>query len=298
MPFMREFILSLFLFIGGASGASAAEGVEPSLAQPDHIEPACAGALTQGGLVICHARPGTEITVAGTTLRAAADGSAQFGLTRSAPALIGYTIGTETGDLSIARRMDESTILTDIPCDKIDARTEAQKAHAAQSWQKKQAGWARFHEGEGALNGFIRPAEGRLSSPFGFTRRYVTEGCPEKVKPHLGYDIAAPIGAPVIAPAAGTVILAETDLYYEGGTVFLDHGHGLVSVFLHMSEVDVKKGDVLETGDAIGKVGASGRVTGPHLHWAVKWRNLGADNRKGDYYIDPALLLELPKTQR
>ncbi len=297
MPFIREFILSLFLFIGGASGANAGEGTEPVLAQPDRNQPACMGALTQGGLVICHAAPGTDITVAGTTLRAGADGSAQFGLTRTAPALIGYTIGPQTGDLSIGPREDESTTLTGIPCDKIDARTEAQKAHAARSWQKKQAGWARFHEGDGALNGFIRPAEGPLSSPFGFTRRYVTEGCPEKIKPHLGYDIAAAIGTPVIAPAAGTVILAETDLYYEGGTVFLDHGHGLVSIFLHMSAVDVKEGDVLETGDPIGKVGASGRVTGPHLHWAVKWRNLAAPNRKGDYYIDPALLLELPKAE-
>ena len=252
MPFIREFILSLFLFIGGTTGATAQSTDEAASAHPIQTGSDCTGALLQGGLVICKAAPGTDITVAGTTLRAEADGSAQFGLTRAAPALIGYTIGTKTGDLSIAKREDDSTTLTGIPCDKIDARTEAQKAHAARSWQKKQAGWASFHKGRGALDGFIRPAEGRLSSPFGFTRRYVTEGCPEKVKPHLGYDIAAPIGAPVIAPAAGTVILADTDLYYEGGTVFLDHGHGLVSIFLHMSAVDVKEGDVLAAGAITG----------------------------------------------
>ena len=124
-------------------------------------------------------------------------------------------------------------------------------------------------------------------------RKYVTEGCPTKERPHFGYDIAAPTGAPIIAPAAGIVTLAEDDLYYEGGTVFLDHGQGLVSIFLHMSQVDVEVGDVLQAGDGIGAVGATGRVTGAHLHWAVKWRNTTSDSRDGDFYIDPALLLDM-----
>ncbi|MEL7129544.1 MAG: M23 family metallopeptidase, partial [Pseudomonadota bacterium] len=198
-------------------------------------------------------------------------------------------------ELPIAERRDDTSTLTGINCDKIDARTQEQKDHAARSWVKKQEGWENFNPGRGALDGFVRPAEGPVSSPFGFTRRYVTAGCPTKERPHFGYDIAAPVGAPVIAPAAGTVVLADDDLYYEGGTVFLDHGHGLVSIFLHLSEVSAEAGDVLEVGDAIGKVGATGRVTGPHLHWAVKWRNMTSDDRGGDFYIDPALLLELPR---
>ena len=94
----------------------------------------------------------------------------------------------------------------------------------------------------------------------------------------------------------GTVILADPDLYYEGGAVFLDHGHGLVSVFMHLSEVDVKPGDTVARGDLLAKSGNTGRTTGPHLHWAVKWRNPDASDRGGDFYIDPALLLELPVT--
>ncbi|MEM1146626.1 MAG: M23 family metallopeptidase, partial [Pseudomonadota bacterium] len=77
------------------------------------------------------------------------------------------------------------------------------------------------------------------------------------------------------------------------GTVFLDHGDGLVSVFLHMSEIDVAAGDVLAVRERLGASGNTGRTTGPHLHWAVKWRNPNSDERGQDFYIDPALLLDL-----
>ena len=79
----------------------------------------------------------------------------------------------------------------------------------------------------------------------------------------------------------------------EAGDIRLDHGDGLVSVFMHMSEVDVSPGDVVAAGQRLGASGNTGRTTGPHLHWAVKWRNPGSDDRSGDFYIDPALLLEL-----
>ena len=284
--------LIVFFFTGVAAPASADE-----MAQTDIIAPQCGGVLTQGGLVICTGAPGTVFTVAGETLSTDATGSAQFGLSRAAPSVIGWSTNSGAfGDLAIAPRHDKETILTGISCDKIDARSEEQKAHAGRSWVKKQNGWKTFVAGNGALNGFIQPAEGRISSPFGFIRKYVTEGCPEKISPHFGYDIAAPTGSPIIAPAAGTVILAENDLYYEGGTVFLDHGQGLVSLFLHMSALNVEKGDIVAAGDPIGKIGATGRVTGPHLHWAVKWRDTAADSRDGDFYIDPALLLELPRS--
>ena len=155
--------------------------------------------------------------------------------------------------------------------------------------------------GPGALTGFIKPADAPASSPFGPTRKYIGvskvtgEPC-ESVSVHQGYDMAAPVGTPIVAPAAGTVILADPDLYYEGGAIFLDHGHGLVSVFMHLSEVDVEAGDTVARGDLLAKSGNTGRTTGPHLHWAVKWRNPEASNRGGDFYIDPALLLDLPVT--
>jgi murein DD-endopeptidase MepM/ murein hydrolase activator NlpD len=205
------------------------------------------------------------------------------------------------GDLTIAPRHDEYRVIEGFDCDKVDARSDEQKAHASRSWVKKQDAFASFNDGPGALTGFIKPADMPASSPFGPTRKYIGvskvtgEPC-ESVSVHQGYDMAAPVGTPIVAPADGTVILADPDLYYEGGAVFLDHGHGLVSVFMHLSEVDVKAGDVVSRGDLLAKSGNTGRTTGPHLHWAVKWRNPEASDRGGDFYIDPALLLELPVT--
>jgi murein DD-endopeptidase MepM/ murein hydrolase activator NlpD len=262
--------------------------------------PTCGGVLVQGGLVVCRGVPGETFTVAGLTGKTASDGSAQFGISTSAPAVIGWSASDGSfGDLTIAPRHDEFRTIKGFDCDKVDARSPEQKAHAARSWQIKQDAFARFNSGPGALTGFIKPADAPTSSPFGPTRKYIGvskvtgEPC-DSVSVHRGYDMAAPVGTPVVAPAAGTVILADPDLYYEGGAIFLDHGHGLTSVFMHLSEVEVAPGDVVERGDLLAKTGNTGRTTGPHLHWAVKWRNAGSDNRGGDFYIDPALLLELP----
>ena len=95
-------------------------------------------------------------------------------------------------------------------------------------------------------------------------------------------DIARPTGTPVYSPGPGLVTLAEPDLFYSGGTVILDHGYGLSSSFLHMSRIDVEVGDVLEVGDQIGAIGATGRATGPHLDWRMSWFN---------QRIDPQLLV-------
>ena len=91
----------------------------------------------------------------------------------------------------------------------------------------------------------------------------------------------------------GDPVWTVRDMGQHAIDLFPDHGHGLVSVFMHLSAVDVTAGDEVGTGDLLAKTGNSGRTTGPHLHWAVKWRNPEASSRDGDFYIDPALLLEL-----
>jgi murein DD-endopeptidase MepM/ murein hydrolase activator NlpD len=101
--------------------------------------------------------------------------------------------------------------------------------------------------------------------------------------PHFGYDIAVPAGTPIRAPAAGVVTLAQPDMHYEGGLVFIDHGQGLITMYLHMSRLDVAVGDTLEQGQVIGAVGSSGRATGPHLCWRMKWR---------DRQLDPSVAIE------
>ncbi|HEY4582803.1 MAG TPA: M23 family metallopeptidase, partial [Lysobacter sp.] len=126
---------------------------------------------------------------------------------------------------------------------------------------------------------FQWPAQGRISGRFGNQRVY--NGTPGT--PHSGMDIAAARGTPVRAPAAGVVTFAEPDLYLTGGTLVLDHGHGVSSNFLHLSRIDVAVGQRVEQGQAIAAVGATGRATGPHLHWGMNWF---------DVRIDPLLVLE------
>ena len=112
---------------------------------------------------------------------------------------------------------------------------------------------------------FVRPVPDEANSAFG--TRSILNGEPRS--PHGGADFISPTGTPIKAPNAGRVVLAE-DLYYTGNTVVLDHGLTLFSLFAHLSESNVKVGDTVAAGDVVGKVGATGRVTGPHLHWTVR----------------------------
>ncbi len=122
---------------------------------------------------------------------------------------------------------------------------------------------ATFSE-QGVATDFLPPAAGPLSSRFGLRR--IFNGQPRN--PHAGLDVAAATGAPVHAPSAGMVVSAR-DYFFNGNTVFIDHGQGLITAAMHLSRIDVKEGQAVKRGDLLGAVGASGRVTGPHLHWAV-----------------------------
>ena len=124
---------------------------------------------------------------------------------------------------------------------------------------------------------FDRPVNGPLSSPFGLRRFFNGE----ERNPHSGLDFAANSGTPIKAPAAGKVILIG-DYFFNGKTVFVDHGQGLISMFCHLSKVDVQLGQELPRGGVLGRVGATGRATGPHMHWNVSLN---------DARVDPAIFI-------
>lgn len=123
---------------------------------------------------------------------------------------------------------------------------------------------------------FRWPATGRISGLFGAQRVY--RGVPASF--HSGVDVALPTGAPVAAPASGVVVLAADPAWpftLEGNLLIIDHGGGLSSAFLHLSRIDVREGDRVAAGQVVGRVGATGRATGPHLHWGMKWRDARLD---------------------
>ena len=154
-----------------------------------------------------------------------------------------------------------------------NARYERERAHQ----QKVMATFSEPYPQPADLHMQV-PVPGRRSSSFGLRR--VFNG--QSRNPHSGMDIAAPTGTPVAAPLPGRVIDVG-DYFFNGGTVWLDHGGGLLTMYCHLSQVDCKVGDVLKTGDRFCKVGATGRVTGPHLHWGVML------NRT---MVDPALFID------
>lgn len=141
------------------------------------------------------------------------------------------------------------------------------------------AQYRRFTEPAGSPLPFLSPVDGLLSSSFG--RRRVLNG--ERRSPHSGLDIAADTGTPVANPAPGTVTLVG-DFYFNGNSVFVDHGGGLISMMCHLSRIDVADGQRVARGDVLGLVGATGRVTGPHLHWSVSMNG----NR-----VDPVQVMNL-----
>ncbi len=130
---------------------------------------------------------------------------------------------------------------------------------------------------------FTWPLLGPITGVYGSQRVY--NGTPGR--PHFGVDVAAPTGTVVVAPAPGVVGLTHDDMFFSGGTLIVDHGHGLTSAFIHLSKILVEPGQVIQQGQPIAEVGATGRVTGPHLDWRMSWF---------DQRVDPQLLVgEMPK---
>lgn len=245
---------------------------------------ALAGTAVQGGLVFGTAPDGTTaLALDGVPVALAPGGRFMLGFGRDAPpaATLTATLGTSetvTEVIAVTPRQFRIQSLPNVaprpvPDAEFEARRPAELAEikAARSGVTLANGWTQA---------FIWPARGPITGVYGSQRIYA--GVPGST--HSGLDIAAPPGALIVAPAAGVVRLAGGPFTLEGNLVMLDHGYGLVSSFLHLSRIDVKTGQVLAQGDPIGRVGATGRASGPHLHWGMSW---GAEAVR----VDPQLLL-------
>ena len=156
------------------------------------------------------------------------------------------------------------------------------EARIADESRRKAAAFASVTDRDDFRTGFSAPLRDfRVTARFGGQR--IVDGRPRP--PHYGIDLAAPTGTPVTAPAGGLVVLADPRMLYEGGIVMIDHGQGVVSAYLHLSSVYVAGGQSLARGQRIGAVGSTGRATGPHLCWRLKWRGR---------HMNPMLMVGVP----
>ena len=253
---------------------------------PQELSLRCAGAFTQGGVVLCRTLPGAQVSLdAATVGDADAQGWIILGLTREHAATTQISASANGAAVSenydVAPREFDIQRINGLPQQTVTPSDPAVLARIQRESALKQAAFTSRANIEGFLEGFIRPVEGGTVTGHWGNQR-ILNGTPST--PHFGYDIAVPEGTPIRAPAGGVVTLAESDMHYEGGLVFIDHGQGLITMYLHMSRVDVHAGDTLQQGQVIGAVGASGRATGPHLCWRMKLRNT--------QQLDPSVAIE------
>jgi len=240
--------------------------------------------LAQGGLWVTQVPLGTTAQLPGGKVIVTSEGILLAAVGRDFPPLAELTLrlpsGTEQHNrINVEQRRFKIQRINGLPTQQVTPpqavleriREEQVRVSRARAVRRTQADFQA---------GFRWPVEGPITGVYGSQR--ILNGEPRQ--PHYGVDVGVPTGTEVVAPAPGLVTLAEADLYFSGGTLMVDHGYGLSSTFLHLSEILVKVGDWVDQGQPIAKVGATGRVTGPHLDWRMNLENVR---------IDPVLVLEV-----
>jgi murein DD-endopeptidase MepM/ murein hydrolase activator NlpD len=240
------------------------------------------GPLQQGGLVRGQVEPGAQVFFEGRAVRTSSEGLFLIGFDRDAPSEAVLKVVFPDGShlirkLEITPRQYPIQRIEGLPPPQVSPPDEElirirEEAALMKKVRERDDPRTDF------LKGFIWPLQGAITGVYGSQR--ILNGEPRR--PHYGVDIAAPVGTPVRAPAAGVVTLAHPEMFFSGGTLVLDHGHGLSSAFLHLSRILVTEGEAVSQGALIAEVGATGRVTGAHLDWRV---NLFQS------HLDPQLLV-------
>ena len=238
------------------------------------------GKLTQGSLLRGQVPAGAQVWFNDSPLKVASDGRFVFGIGRDAELTHRLTVafaGSKTSiPLVFSRREYDIQSITGVAQKYVEPPASVSARIANDNRIVRQARTV-VSDYSAIFATPVRPAEGRISGVFGSQR--IFNGQPRN--PHFGLDIAAPVGAKVIAAWDGKVLLAE-DLYFSGLTLIIDHGHGVTSTYMHLNRFAVKVGDEVRQGQHIADVGATGRVTGPHLDWRINWLQ---------ERLDPQLLL-------
>ncbi len=234
--------------------------------------------VPQGSLLKLQARPGSTVTVNNLPIPVTSDGTFLVATGRDAK-----------GDLNIVVKNGTEISGKRIPITKTDWNVERIEGLASKYVAPKQEVLERINSDNRKIGkarritleqpyfagGFIKPVPSatRVSGVFGSQR--ILNGTPKSA--HRGVDFAAPAGTPIIAPANGVVTMIVDDMYYTGGTMIIDHGHGLSTVYAHLKSIDVEENDAVQQGQQIGTVGMTGRATGPHLHFGATLRQVHFD---------------------
>ena len=268
-------------------GACLSLAAMPAIGQEKPVRFSVTGALAQGSLALGSAPPGSLVALDGRPLRVTTDGRFSFGFApdQTRPSLVTVRYPDGGGDsrsFTPTARQYETENVNGLPQKTVTPPPEvlARIAHEAETIYL-----ARLNDTTGSdfLSGFDWPAPGILSGVFGSRR--IDNGVP--MTPHYGVDMAAPVGTPIIAPADGVVSISA-DHYLDGGLTLIDHGQGVSTAYLHQSKRLVKAGEVVKRGQRIGLIGATGRATGAHLHWAMNWFEVR---------LDPSLSTKKPKPE-
>lgn len=240
----------------------------------------------QGGFILGNINPEHRIEFLGKQVRINAQGDFVIGVGRDAKPVVSLLEilpngQQKTHQFTVKQRQYKEQRIEGVPKKTVNVpesalpriRKEVRLTKAARNIDS---------ENQSFLQTFQWPVHGIITGVYGSRRYY--NGVPRR--PHYGIDIAAPQGTIVTAPASGVISLTHNDMYFSGGTLIMDHGHGISSTFIHLHKILVKEGDVVTQGQAIAEVGSTGRSTGPHLDWRMNWFN---------QRLDPSLLVgEMP----
>jgi len=223
------------------------------------------GNATQGGLLRGSGAAGRQLALNGDPVRVSPEGRFVLGFGRDHGPRATLRIGTELRNIEVAPREWRVQHISGLPPGQVTPDAATRRRTTAE--RERLAAVRRRDTPRTDFAGPLAwPARGRISGVFGSQR--VLNGEPRQ--PHYGLDIAGPVGTPVLATLTGRVTLAA-DFFFFGKLVVLDHGHGLHSLYAHLSEIGVAEGQEVGQGRAVGEMGATGRVTGPHLHFSLGW---------------------------